>query len=519
MWQTLNTRSVMAYVGPSASLQVAMGLFEHAECKHLRECLIGRPPQGGIVSKANDLPGVEDVHSRPRLIDAVYTELSVRWRGIGFTVTTADDGGDLVALVEPELETLPHVAPLLTVEGSLRWNAAGSVGRETDRLFLRDAEGNEQSVYATRPWSDQAVTDLGGAHGTLVLDGPVGVCTGGRRTLDGIREKLAAGKARRDAELRRFGDDEGAELAGAVHSALGWTAIHDPSSGQTVTTVSRVWAGRNNGSVIFCWDSFFAAMMAAALGHADLAASNLDAITRPIDGLGYVPNVLNAVGSATFGHSQPPVGSMAVRYAAEALGRPDLAGAYLDRLLAWNRWWPRHRDRDGNLCWGSKREPIRIGGGYETSVTGGLQGTRFESGLDNSPMYDDAEYDEKSGLMLLADVGLMSLYIRDCLDLARLCCDAGREGNAAELEARASAYADRLDTLWDDRRGLYLNRDLASGEPSPRLSPTLFYPLLTGRVPADRAERIVREHLLNPGEFRGEHVLPSISRDDPAYGD
>jgi len=76
-----------------------------------------------------------------------------------------------------------------------------------------------------------------------------------------------------------------------------------------------------------------------------------------------------------------------------------------------------------------------------------------------------------------------------------------------------------LGTLWDAGTGLYLNRDLLTGEFSPRLSPTLFYPLLA-KVPAqDQAARMIKEHFYNPQEFWGEFIMPSIARNDPAFKD
>ena len=52
-----------------------------------------------------------------------------------------------------------------------------------------------------------------------------------------------------------------------------------------------------------------------------------------------------------------------------------------------------------------------------------------------------------------------------------------------------------------------------------RLSPTNFYPLLAGVATARQAARMVDEHLLNPEEFWGEWVIPSIARNDPAFKD
>jgi putative isomerase len=50
---------------------------------------------------------------------------------------------------------------------------------------------------------------------------------------------------------------------------------------------------------------------------------------------------------------------------------------------------------------------------------------------------------------------------------------------------------------------MFLNRNLDTGVPSTRLSPTNFYPMLAGVATARQADRMVREHLLNPGRVLG----------------
>ncbi|MCK7531989.1 MAG: alpha,alpha-trehalase [Marinilabiliales bacterium] len=122
------------------------------------------------------------------------------------------------------------------------------------------------------------------------------------------------------------------------------------------------------------------------------------------------------------------------------------------------------------------------------SGIGNLKGAKWESGLDNSPMYDDAVYDRLTHQMLLADVGLVSLYINDCRSLSEIAAVLGKTEVEQELVQRAAKYSVMLETLWDAGSGLYLNRDLLTGEFSRRLSPTLFYPLL-GQGPGSEAGR------------------------------
>jgi neutral trehalase len=73
--------------------------------------------------------------------------------------------------------------------------------------------------------------------------------------------------------------------------------------------------------------------------------------------------------------------------------------------------------------------------------------------------------------------------------------------------------------MWDEKAGMFLNLNLHTGEKSMRLSPTNFYPLLAGAATAEQAGRMVKEHLMNPEEFWGEYVIPSIARNDAAFKD
>jgi neutral trehalase len=134
-------------------------------------------------------------------------------------------------------------------------------------------------------------------------------------------------------------------------------------------------------------------------------------------------------------------------------------------------------------------------------------------------MFDDATHDSKSHRLMQADVGLMSFYIVDCLSLAELAGSLGKTDIQAELQERARIYSQKLETLWNEEFGLYLNKNLITGEFSYRLSPTLFYPLVAGVPDQRQAQRMIDEHFYNPDEFWGEYLIPSIARNDVAFGD
>jgi neutral trehalase len=134
-------------------------------------------------------------------------------------------------------------------------------------------------------------------------------------------------------------------------------------------------------------------------------------------------------------------------------------------------------------------------------------------------MYDDVPFDSETHLVQLADVGLNSLYIRDCEELAEIAGVLDRPAEANVLRKRAQEFRQALAGLWDESKGIFLNRRWDTDQASPRLSPTHFYPLLGRAASQDQAERMSKDHFYNPDRFWGKWVLPSITRDDPAFHD
>jgi hypothetical protein len=191
-----------------------------------------------------------------------------------------------------------------------------------------------------------------------------------------------------------------------------------------------------------------------------------------------------------------------------------------DGLLKWNRWFAEHRmNESGALCWGSERISVLFGNRWETDGVNDTFGAALESGLDNSPMYDDVPFNKETNRLELEDVGLTGLYILDCRSLIQLAELIGRNADAEELKKRMEHACDGLENLWDEERGFYYNRRTDTGEFSRRISPTNFYALFSPKVSPKRQRRMADEHYFNTEEFYGEWMLPSIARNDPAFYD
>ncbi len=314
-----------------------------------------------------------------------------------------------------------------------------------------------------------------------------------------------------------------ADAPEAMVRAVTWNTLFDPRRRLVSSPVSRDWCRDWKGVAVWCWDTFMIGALIACESP-ELARLNFDAVTAAIDELGMVPNYYMAHGAASRDRSMPCLGAYMIwKVQQPAPDRRWLARIY-PRLKRWHAYWMAHRDgdRDGLLEWGSDAEP-RFEFPQLLQDNPQLQHSpkcaMYESGLDNSPMYDDVPFNPASGTLELADVGLNSYYAMDCEALARIADCLGRKRDATLLRREYEVMRGNINQrLWDADAEIYCNRHW-DGRLSPRWSPTSFFPLIAGVAPQDRAARMVERHLLEPTEFWGEWVIPSISRSDPAFPD
>lgn len=202
-----------------------------------------------------------------------------------------------------------------------------------------------------------------------------------------------------------------------------------------------------------------AALREQTEAYCELAYANVIAITGAITDGGFVPNVA-ATYATSNDRSQPPMGAMTVKLIYDRYREKWFLEKVFDELLTWNRWWAAHRDNRGFLSWGSHPHPRGMSAGT-------LQAARWESGLDNSPMFDEAVFNTETNLMEVASVGLLSLFIAYCKYLSAIAAELGRTEEVSELNRRATQYGDILEELWDEQLGLYRDMDLISGAFTP----------------------------------------------------
>jgi hypothetical protein len=521
-WNTWDVQSVTSHVLLPDGLAIRVGL-EH-NTSELVDSFLATPLIGRLGRAA------EQVIPGPHAWDGSYTDLRLTWRHSSLRIQTAHDGDGLVILATPiDAEPNTSMPPTLVFSVSYLWNRPGTVIRRGSTIEARNMNRTVEIFCASSKTSDtQAGSDSGSACGNdkdvniplsspyFAVDfrSPVGVSAGKARTLAEIQ--AIVDRARSAYENSLEGQGRRAPIADAIETTIGWDTIFDSETGKVMTPVSRGWCTGWGGAVLFEWDTFFAASL-AAVGDRDLAYANAIEVLNRETPAGFVPNYARSGGWKSFDRSEPPVGSITVLALYQKFHDRWFLASTFDPLLRWNRWWAQHRDIDGYLTWGSdgENQPRNL----DDSSVGTRSGAILESGLDNSPMYDDVTYNDKTHQLEFADVGLMSLYIADCDALAQIAAELGKTAETKELRDRGRRYRDKLATLWDEKTGIFLNKDLRTGESSLRLSPTNFYPLLAKAATPGQAQRMINEHLLNSGEFWGKWVIPSIARNDTAFWD
>lgn len=505
-WNTWDTNSVMTHVLLPEGLAISLGVRHQAtefSGGFLREALIGR--QGKDDERV--IPG-------PHAYDGSYTDLKLQWHGHQLRVQSAHDGGDLVLLVSPlDVPDNAHLVPEMVFSVGMLWNKPGTITKQNGHIEANLAN-HAIPVYLSAKDTEDVYVPVAGSYFTADLSEPIVLSTGKRRTVQEAQVILDREKHAYEASIAGFGSR--APVADAIQTVIGWDTIYEPHGQRVISPVSRIWSVGWGGYVLFDWDTFFAATL-AAVGDRDLAYANAIEICNEATPAGFIPNYARAGAWKSGDRSEPPVGAITVLGLYEKFHDKWFLEDTFAPLLTWNRWWAEHRDRQGYLTWGSDGEnkPVNLDdGSYGTRL-----GAILESGLDNSPMYDSASYDAQTHQLEYADVGLMGMYIADCDALAKIADALGKSSEASELRGRAAKYRAKLATLWDEKAGIFLNKDLRTGESSHRLSPTNFYPMMAKVATPGQAQRMVSEHLLNPAEFWGEWVIPSIARDDPAFKD
>lgn len=497
-WNTWDTYHIMNHVLLPYNVSVSLSLID-SDGKRVDKCQIGDK------TKENPLitPG-------ERTYDGKYTELSATWNGHKIRVQSSSDEMNNIILITPLIGNKPGMKVVVCI--NRMWNSNSRVS-VIDNTFFFSSSSLQSDLYLEGHVSGNIVSTSNNEISVLA-DEPILISIGKTMPLDKAEKKLRQSK-KKLLEFKYKNSEGEKECFDAMQSVLAWDNIYNNELGKVITPVSRLWNSQRGGYVLFCWDAYFASMMLSQ-SNRDLAYANIIEITNTQTPQGFIPNRVQSGNKYTSDHSQPPVGSLALWHLYQKYKDKWLLEMLFDKLLKWNRWWHIARSWDGLMCWGSNPYSSSHNEWYPMQSR---LAASLESGMDNTHMYDNVDFDKTRNLLCLQDVGLTSLYIMDCRKLALVAKELNRIDEYSELMERAEFYSTNIQKLWCEKDGMFYNRDPRTGEFNKRMSPTNFYVMLAEAATPQQAKRIVNEHLLNQAEFGGNWLLPATPKNDLAFYD
>ncbi len=156
-------------------------------------------------------------------------------------------------------------------------------------------------------------------------------------------------------------------------------------------------------------------------------------------------------------------------------------------LVRWNAWWFSMNDDNANGL-AQYNHP-------------------YSSGLDDNPLWDYGMPVESPDLNTYLCVQMGSLAV--------IAEKLGMEVEGAMWRRRAAAIVRRMiEIFWDEDAGIF--RALHEDQPIPVITPFNLFPLWTGQLPERIRDRLIA-HLMDPDEFWGDYVIPTVARNDPHF--
>jgi putative isomerase len=293
---------------------------------------------------------------------------------------------------------------------------------------------------------------------------------------------------------------------------MGWNGIWDSVNHRPYITCSRNWDLKKFGGFGFWLNDTAINAFIVSQFDPDQARENLAMLLSAATPQGNLPCIMTG-NDAWLDRTQTPIISFIVWQIYLRTGNRLFIDMAYDMLARNNDWIRQVRDGNGNglLEFGSSD----VGQGL---YKGTKLAAKDESFMDNSPIHDEARWNEKTRTLDCEDVGLNSLVCLDCEMLGLMAGALGRLDEARRHAANAESLRQKIGThFWDKSRNIFANR-LWSGAFVKSTAPTSFYPLLCGAASPEQQKHLVK-YLDDPKKFGGTFGLPSVSRDDPALAD
>jgi hypothetical protein len=169
-----------------------------------------------------------------------------------------------------------------------------------------------------------------------------------------------------------------------------------------------------------------------------------------------------------------------------------LRGNYYDRLVKYiDKWFSYDSDHNGLPVWNSADA---AGTDNQWSRAGALGSFEIEG------------------------VDLASYLVRELRAMSVIAAHLNLKADCAEFDRHADQLVGIMNfAFWDEKQGMYFDRNEKTGKRVYAKSATNFMPLFAGAATPERAKRTIHEHLLNPDEFWLAYPVASYAKTEPDY--
>lgn len=432
----------------------------------------------GFVATLGERPCDLLIHTpRPRVLELRVGE-KVRPRLItGDVISLQTDDGELL-MVWTSRHTLVADVPK-SAETNLRFEDGTPAERTADRWLCTDKDAGDAVAMARD--GERLALSLGRSRQQAQ-----------QRAEDGLRcDPGEHARKRLDAfgKLPTINDPDRARLLAKCFSVMRVNTLSAES------VIRQHWSSpdRVPHRDMWLWDSVFHSLGMNRF-DADLSWEFLKSMLDCRQPDGRIPGQVSVTGGESLS-TQPPLLAWGVWENYLIRGGTDALEYALPRLEAYVEWDCANRDSNGNglLEWRIDSSPLCRSG---------------ESGLDNSPRFDEA--------VDLEAVDFSVFIAMEMLFISRIAGELGLEDSSAEWLRRSRRVSAAVhDLLWSEQDGFYYDRKL-SGEWAGVKAVTGFLPLLLDDLPTSRAERLA-EHLDNAEEFATALPIPSVAVSHPEF--
>ncbi|NPV03086.1 MAG: hypothetical protein HPY53_17060 [Brevinematales bacterium] len=287
-------------------------------------------------------------------------------------------------------------------------------------------------------------------------------------------------------------------------------SLTHPGESRFIVQVNKAWSGFMSalfglqesrvGALVFAWDMSFSCIILSRY-DTRLAESVMQELFSHQAEDGRIPQFI--IDGRRSNRTNPPVWFLAVREIYERGQDVHFVWEMYPKLIANYRWFKANRmNPDYTYSWGSDNEDDE----RLLRLTGKI-GAVMESGLDNSPLFDDMGFaDGKLDYACIDLSSMMYLAAEILLEFSRLMSLPG-----GEFVEDLIFYGKAIHEFFDMQTGTANSFKYAGNAKvfARELTPLSFYPLLSFLV-EDEEIRLL-ENLFLSKHFQNEYILPSVS--------